>query len=460
MNQALPVAWAVGGLIYGAAQILAAFAGIEHHWGPVWGVALIALSLFLRFPLPITFGAFFGAKDVWDWHWAFAAFFAAPGLLFIVPGVIAGVLASIRNLVAPAGSSKEINETFDSKSSDRLLEVGSQGPTIPATDSSGRRVLGWVGVAVVTGVVGLFLGLSIGQQRSNTGVQAGQDQDEWEIVEVQPSANSRPSSAAGIPVVEEETQTVDPIVARARAEALASQPIELGALVRLFLLSEDEHADWLIGASASSPVRWATDGIDSVAAQISSQRIGYARVVVDGKHKTAIRQQVEELAWEVMLGSEMPPKFGPQFVWIQPDMDCFGSTGSGCDFELDATLRSAGVDFRRLCINAPYGNGSDVYLVSADGSKPAWLEYITSTGSGGTSNWVALFWNEDDFSDGVKECLRNQSSEPAATPPGDSQSVREVDSRTVTGNAGDPVSAPPPFVVVPSTSDAESDPDG
>lgn len=338
MNQALPVVWVVGGLIYGAVQILAAFAGIEHHWGPVWGVVTIALSLFLRFPLPITIGAFFGAKDVWDWHWAFAAIFAAPGLVFIVPGVIAGVLASISSVIAPARFRQDLNETRESQSSGTVLDAVPQEPAIEVADSSSRRALGWVGVAVVTGVVGLVLGLNIGQQRGITGAPGGQQQDEWEIVAVQPSAEPQISPAAEMPVIEEEAQKVDPIVARAQAEALASQPIELGSLVRLFLLRENEHADWSIGAAASSPVRWVTDGIASVDAPINSQRVGYARVVVDGKSMTAIRQQVEELTWEVMLGSEVPPKFGPQFVWIQPDMDCFGSTGSGCDFVLDATL--------------------------------------------------------------------------------------------------------------------------
>ncbi|VVH64956.1 hypothetical protein BSPLISOX_1047 [uncultured Gammaproteobacteria bacterium] len=81
----------VGGFILfmgcGILQIVAGYVGIDFHFGTVWaGVAIVAALMF-RFTLPITIGAFFGAMDVWDWHWGFAALFAAPGLAFLIPGL-------------------------------------------------------------------------------------------------------------------------------------------------------------------------------------------------------------------------------------------------------------------------------------------------------------------------------------------------------------------------------------
>ena len=78
-------------LVYGGAQLIAAWQGIAYHWGWGWSLGAMLLLFGLRFTLPITIGAFFGAKDVWGWHWFFALIFAAPGLLFMVPGVIASL---------------------------------------------------------------------------------------------------------------------------------------------------------------------------------------------------------------------------------------------------------------------------------------------------------------------------------------------------------------------------------
>lgn len=83
-------------LTFGLAQFVAGYAGIEHHLGAGWAIGAFLVGFFLRFTLPITVGAFFGAMDVWGWHWALAALFAVPGLLFVVPGVIASVVSMAR----------------------------------------------------------------------------------------------------------------------------------------------------------------------------------------------------------------------------------------------------------------------------------------------------------------------------------------------------------------------------
>jgi hypothetical protein len=44
----------------------------------------------------MTIGAFFGAMDIWDWHWALAGLFAAPGLAFVIPGVLAATISSVK----------------------------------------------------------------------------------------------------------------------------------------------------------------------------------------------------------------------------------------------------------------------------------------------------------------------------------------------------------------------------
>lgn len=86
-------------MCYGLAQVYAGFIGIRHHWGGGWAVAAVALAFMFRFSLPLTIGSFFGAMNVWGWHWLGALVFAAPGLAFMalmIPGALAAALASIR----------------------------------------------------------------------------------------------------------------------------------------------------------------------------------------------------------------------------------------------------------------------------------------------------------------------------------------------------------------------------
>lgn len=84
---------------FGIAQIVAGYQGIDYHFGAIWASIAIVVIFFFRFTLPITIGAFFGAMDVWDWHWAFAALFAAPGLLVAIPAMLALVTEQLSKLV-------------------------------------------------------------------------------------------------------------------------------------------------------------------------------------------------------------------------------------------------------------------------------------------------------------------------------------------------------------------------
>ena len=81
---------------YGFLQIVVGFVGIEYHLGVIWAAIALGAAFVFRFILPLTVGSFFGAMDVLGWHWALAALFAVPGLLFIVPGVIVLVLDAVR----------------------------------------------------------------------------------------------------------------------------------------------------------------------------------------------------------------------------------------------------------------------------------------------------------------------------------------------------------------------------
>lgn len=82
-------------IAFGLLQIAAGFIGIEESIGTGWAWAALIATFVFRFTLPLTVGAFLCAMNVWEWHWLAAAAFAAPGLLFIIPGIF-GALASSR----------------------------------------------------------------------------------------------------------------------------------------------------------------------------------------------------------------------------------------------------------------------------------------------------------------------------------------------------------------------------
>ena len=82
--------------VIGITQIWAAYLGVAYYWGGIAAFVIIAASLFFQFSLPITIFSFLGALNVWEWPWWGAALFAAPGLIFMVPAVIAQISEGIR----------------------------------------------------------------------------------------------------------------------------------------------------------------------------------------------------------------------------------------------------------------------------------------------------------------------------------------------------------------------------
>lgn len=78
------------------AQVVAGYVGIDHHLGAFWAIVAVILIPFFRVTLPITIGAFFGATNVWGWHWIIALIFCAPGILFIIPSIFISILTMFK----------------------------------------------------------------------------------------------------------------------------------------------------------------------------------------------------------------------------------------------------------------------------------------------------------------------------------------------------------------------------
>lgn len=118
-------------------QIYAGFLGIEYHWGKGWAIGAIIAAFVLRIFFPITIGAFFGARDVWEWDWPYALAFAIPGLLVAVPGLAMGTFAFLMSLVRESRPSKSKIETSENFAPTVSKELGATG------------VGGWLALLVV-----------------------------------------------------------------------------------------------------------------------------------------------------------------------------------------------------------------------------------------------------------------------------------------------------------------------
>lgn len=95
MQGLLVAAYMIGVLAYSGFAIFAAYLGLANSLSLGWSIGILVISLFFRFSLPIVVGAFLGALHVWHWHWALALLFAAPGLAFMIPSVVAALMAAL-----------------------------------------------------------------------------------------------------------------------------------------------------------------------------------------------------------------------------------------------------------------------------------------------------------------------------------------------------------------------------
>jgi hypothetical protein len=87
--------FAIAFALFGLFQIYAAFIGLTHSIGSGWAIAAIVVAFFFRSSIPVVIGAFLCALYVWEWHWALAALFAAPGLALVIPAFTADIIGSL-----------------------------------------------------------------------------------------------------------------------------------------------------------------------------------------------------------------------------------------------------------------------------------------------------------------------------------------------------------------------------
>ncbi|WP_155397265.1 hypothetical protein [Stutzerimonas stutzeri] len=95
VSNALAVVGAVAMLALGVTQLIVASMWMDEVAGIYWTIAALIAVFMFRLTLFVVIGAFLGAYQVLDWHWAAAGLFAMPTLALIVPGAIAMLFSAL-----------------------------------------------------------------------------------------------------------------------------------------------------------------------------------------------------------------------------------------------------------------------------------------------------------------------------------------------------------------------------
>ena len=87
--------WAILLMGFGVVQIWLGFLGIEYHLGNFLAFGALGLAFILRIMFPLTIGTYFGVVDVLGLDWYWGILITAPGVVFILPGLITALIQSL-----------------------------------------------------------------------------------------------------------------------------------------------------------------------------------------------------------------------------------------------------------------------------------------------------------------------------------------------------------------------------
>lgn len=224
----------------------------------------------------------------------------------------------------------------------------------------------------------------------------------------------------------------------ARTNAANLAPARLGYFIASLMLDQNQILpEWSIGPSAQNfPVEWISKGvgyfslIKTYQEQKSSEkdesnlreqyrlyetvkpphcsycdrfRYSKIRVRINGQILTAVDTEREEVKWNLVIyGNDQNPVYAD----IEPDGNgCYGPGRANCIFNIEAELDLASVNYQKSCAGDFIDGKAALYSIELDGKKPAWLFYQDSSGAGGATSWVDIYWDDPwDYKSGLKIC--------------------------------------------------------
>lgn len=207
------------------------------------------------------------------------------------------------------------------------------------------------------------------------------------------------------------------------ASLSGKKSIELGDFVLSAMPVSGKALSW--DWQSNSEIQW-QDGVIRTNSG-ASLRSGFARINVMGVKSTVLEKRRNELGWEITLGTQMPAKFGPEYITMQPSR-CGGYLNENCTFDPARSLVKNGVEFHKICSTIAGGpNTTDVYAIKAAGKESMLMTWQNSTGSSASSSWLELrMHSPDGASSYCNEIVREDFTSEEA----DKRSKKEIEHDT------------------------------
>ena len=177
---------------------------------------------------------------------------------------------------------------------------------------------------------------------------------------------------------------------------------ELSSIIEMLMQNNNDKAlDWeMKSVTDNLPVTWGAEGLTDTEDGLA--RNGVIRVSVNKKEFWVLKDIKQPDLWDLSIRGS---KFGITKAELGPHGDCFGVGNSGCDFQFDNIFKNkTKISTLEVCVSRIMSDHYSLYKLSAVGKKDAYLLYASTSGSGGESNSIELWWTNDDMPNTETAC--------------------------------------------------------
>lgn len=123
------------------------------------------------------------------------------------------------------------------------------------------------------------------------------------------------------------------------------------------------------------------------------ERLGLARIHLQGSAPVALHRRKREAAWTLKLITDQPKSLGPRWIEITPGMPgkgCFGIFYTGCHFTAESVFASAPLNPRLQCRVGDMFSFNQIYRVSSPGRTDVLVVYNYTNADEDEVSWVEI----------------------------------------------------------------------
>ena len=189
----------------------------------------------------------------------------------------------------------------------------------------------------------------------------------------------------------------------------ASSIPEMSFLLEKFIpdaSSKLPFIDWYT-ESENPLIAWEEDGMHTIPEdknRYDEQRNGKIFLTANGKTYYTLRARKTIVPWDIEMRGFIQ---GVYEVRIAPGNDAFGRISSGAEFDFIETIeKNKNLKVEYICSKTDFIDRENYYILSAPNKKDTVITFEISSGSGGNSSALTLYYNlkPEDISKIVPDC--------------------------------------------------------